>query len=145
MERRAQCLCGGLQVHTSGDPLISYVCHCIACQRRSGAPVHAGAYFLKSNVRHSGQSKIYTRKADSGFSVHLHFCPDCGTTVYWDTDKYLDRCGIAVGCFADPAFPPPTLSMWEESQHPWLTVSSQVEHLEFGIGADGRPMLRDPS
>jgi hypothetical protein len=74
-------------------------------------PVHAGAYFLKAQTRLDGPSKIYRRIADSGFGVQLHFCPECGTTVFWETDKYPDRIGIAAGCFADPTFPTPTLSM----------------------------------
>jgi hypothetical protein len=91
-ERVAQCLCGLLRVSALGDPLISYLCHCTTCQRRSGAPVHFGTYFAKSNVSYSGPSKIYTRVADSGFSVHHHFCPDCGSTVY------LRRCCGARRC-----------------------------------------------
>ena len=143
MERTAQCLCGSLRATVSGEPpLLSYLCHCHACQRRSGAAVHSGAYFHKPQVRYEGPTKIYRRTADSGFGVRLYFCPECGTTVYWETDKYPDRCGIAVGCFADPTFPPPTLSMYEESKHPWLGLPAAIEHLDLGFGADGRPMTR---
>jgi hypothetical protein len=31
-------------------------------------------------------------------------------------------CGIAVGCFADPDFPVPTSSGWEESMHRWVEL-----------------------
>jgi hypothetical protein len=142
VERIAQCQCGSLRAIASGDPMLSYLCHCKSCQRRSGAVVHSGAYFLKANVQYYGPSKTYERMADSGFQVHLYFCPDCGTTVYWETDKYPDRCGIAVGCFADPTFPPPVMSMYEECKHPWLSVPPDIEHLVLGIDADGRPMTR---
>jgi hypothetical protein len=141
-ERVAQCLCGSLRASASGDPLISYLCHCATCQRRSGAAVHFGAYFIKGTVKYSGPSKIYSRVADSGFAVHHHFCPDCGSTVYWETDKYPDRCGIAVGCFADPKFPAPTLSMWEESKHHWLLLPSDIDHLHGGLGVGGVPMTQ---
>jgi hypothetical protein len=113
MERIAQCQCGSLRAIASGEPKLSYVCHCKACQRRTGAAVHSGAYFSKDAVRYDGPAKVYGRMADSGFVIRFHFCPECGTSVYWETDKYPDRCGIAVGCFADPAFPAPVLSMWE--------------------------------
>jgi len=29
-----------------------------------------------------------------------------------------------VGSFADPNFPPPTFSVWEEVMHPWLGVAT---------------------
>ena len=82
MERVAQCQCGSLRVIVSGEPVISYVCHCKACQQRSGAVVLSGAYFLKEQVRPEGSSKVYTRAADSGFAIHFYFCPACGTSVY---------------------------------------------------------------
>ena len=31
------------------------------------------------------------------------------------------KTAIAAGCFADPDFPEPSLSVWEESKHDWLT------------------------
>ena len=38
-ERTAQCHCGELRVIASGEPERVYVCHCRACQRRTGAVV----------------------------------------------------------------------------------------------------------
>jgi hypothetical protein len=87
-----------------------------------------------------GESKIYARISDTGFEVRFHFCPDCGTSVYWETNKYPDQCGIAVGCFADPDFPPPTRSIWEESKHDWLALPEGIERLKKGVGPDGRSM-----
>jgi hypothetical protein len=40
--------------------------------------------------------------------------------------------GIAVGSFADPNFPPPTSSGWEEAMHPWLEVATATEHFPQG-------------
>jgi hypothetical protein len=138
--RTAQCQCGSLRAVTSGEPLFSYLCHCQSCQRRSGTIVQSGAHYLKTQVECRGVSKAYSRKADSGFEIRFYFCPECGSTVYWETSKYPDRCGIAVGCFADPTFPPPTLSMYEHYKHHWLSVPPNIEHLTLGISADGRPM-----
>jgi hypothetical protein len=140
MERKAICQCGALCARVTGDPRISYVCHCRACQRRTGAVLHAGGYYFKSQVSYQGVSRVYTRRADSGFDIRFHFCRECGTSVYWETDKYPDQCGIASGCFADPDFPPPSLSMWEQSRHPWLELPASLQRLERGIAADGTPM-----
>jgi len=86
-----------------------------------------------------GTSKVYARRADSGFGIRMHFCPECGTTVYLETDKTPDICGIPVGCFADPDFPGPTLSVWEETRHSWLSLPADMGHLAKGVGVDGRP------
>jgi hypothetical protein len=120
MERVAECHCGQLRAITSGEPGSVYVCHCKACQRRTGAVIHNGSRWLKSQVRIEGEHKIYGRIADSGFEIRFHFCPNCGSSVFWEGDRSPTTCGIAVGCFAEPNFPTPTSSGWEESMHPWL-------------------------
>jgi len=44
--------------------------------------------------------------------------------VFWEGDRFPEHYGIAVGCFADPDFPAPTYSAYEDAMHPWLEVSS---------------------
>jgi hypothetical protein len=128
MERIAQCHCGQLRAVTSGEPDSVYVCHCKACQRRTGAVIHNGSRWLKSQVRIEGEHKTYGRIADSGLEIRFHFCPNCGSSVFWEGDRSPTTCGIAVGCFADPSFPTPTSSGWEESMHRWLGLPPSTVH-----------------
>jgi hypothetical protein len=102
MERVERCHCGSLRAIVSGEPTLSCVCHCKACQQRAGAVVHAGAYFLRGQVYLEGPSRVYSCDAASGFQIHFHFCPACGTSVYWKSDKRPNHRGVAIGCFADP-------------------------------------------
>ena len=97
--------------------------------------MHAGAYFLKTDVRCEGLNRAYTHRADSGRGLHFHFCPNCGTSVYWEADVAPDFLGIAVGCFADPAFPAPSFSIWEEGLHPWLGLPAGIDRFSQGQGA----------
>jgi hypothetical protein len=46
--------------------------------------------------------------------------PNCGSSVFWEGDRSPTTCGIAVRCFADPDFPVPTSSGWEELMHRWV-------------------------
>ena len=144
MDRIAQCQCGSLRAIAAGEPGSVYLCHCKACQRRTGTVVHTGAYYPKENVRFEGPSNIYTRVAASGFAVHFHFCPMCGTSVYWISDKRPESLGVAVGCFADPAYPAPTSSSWEESIAPWLGLPPEARRLRWGVNPDGTPMTAPP-
>ena len=73
MERTAECHCGQLRAIASGEPDSVYVCHCKACQRRTGAIIHNGSRWLKSQVRIEGEHKTYGRVADSGFEIRFHF------------------------------------------------------------------------
>src|SRR6516164_6558268 len=62
----------------------------------------------------------------------MHFCPTCGTTVFWDADVRPDGIGVAVDAFHDANFPPPTLSVWEESKHGWVAFTHDVSHFAHG-------------
>ena len=126
MERTATCHCGKLRVVATGEPGSVYVCHCKACQHRTGSIVHNGSRWEKAQVRIEGEQKIYARLGDSGSEIRFHFCPNCGTSVYWEGDRNPATYGIAVGAFADPNFPPPTSSGWEESMHRWLGLPAET-------------------
>jgi hypothetical protein len=67
-----------------------------------------------------GPSRCYTRPSDSGFAVESHFCPDCGSTVWWEPQRKPEQIAVAVGSFADPAFPAPTQAVYDECRHPWV-------------------------
>jgi hypothetical protein len=51
MERTAECHCGSLRAIASGNPEHVDLCHCEACQRRTGTAFHLGAAYLKDRVR----------------------------------------------------------------------------------------------
>ena len=136
MQRVASCHCGALRVTTAGDPEWVNACHCQACQRRTGTVLHVGAYFARPRVRLEGASRIFARGADSGYRISFHFCPDCGSNLYWVASRFPGHVGIAVGGFADPSFPAPSFSVWEQAMHPWINLASDLQRFRQGrIGA----------
>jgi len=128
MERTATCHCGSLKVIASGEPERVYLCHCKACQRRTGTAFHFGTSWLKGQVRIEGAAKIYQRGADSGSNIRFYFCPNCGSNMYWESDRNPLTCGIAGGAFDDADLPPPTSSVFEEDMHAWLGLPTVSEH-----------------
>ena len=36
---------------------------------------------------------------------------------------------VPIGAFADPTFPAPRISVWEERMHPWVGLPEDVEHV----------------
>ena len=57
-----------------------------------------------------------------GSGVTFHFCPDCGSTVYWRPERKPGIVAVAVGAFADPEFPAPQQAVFEALRPPWLTI-----------------------
>lgn len=74
--------------------------------------------------------KEYTRVSDEEREERtFHFCPECGATVYFATSAAPELVGIPVGAFTDPAFATPTISVWEERKHEWVTLPQGIEHI----------------
>lgn len=118
--RTAKCACGRLSAGCEGEPELVSLCHCLECQRRTGAPYGIAAFFDRSAVSPSGCSTVFERSSDAGYRVTHHFCSTCGSTVYWYPERMPDWIAVAVGAFADPAFPAPSRSVHLERRHHWL-------------------------
>jgi hypothetical protein len=127
--RQASCACGKLSVTVQGDPYNVFVCSCTQCQRRTGSAFGLSAYFHGPQiVELSGAETRYIRSSDSGRPVQFHFCPSCGTTLYWTgIDEPISAgIGIAGGCFADKHFPGPQLVAWNQNQLHWLEFPGDI-------------------
>ena len=106
------------------------VCHCLACQRRTGGPFAAQARFPRDRATVSGPSTTYVRTGDSGGRATFHFCPTCGATVYYEIAAVPDVLAIPIGAFADPTFPAPTIGVYETRRHAWVTITGLTEHYD---------------
>jgi hypothetical protein len=126
MKRLASCACGQLKVETEGEPDSVVACNCLACQRRSGSPFGLGAYWTEDKVRETGVSRTFVRAGESGHTLTNHFCPDCGSTVWWTPERDPGRVGVAVGAFGDPGFKGPDRSVWDVNKHGWVEFPDDV-------------------
>ena len=128
--RLAACNCGQLQLKIEGEPVRISMCHCLACQRRTGAVSSNQARFRIEQTTASGKSTNWKRTAESGNEVTFHFCPVCGSTVYWQSDGFPGLVVVAIGNLADPDFPAPTIAVWEESRHAWVSPPAEAKRFD---------------
>jgi len=87
------------------------LCHCLECQRRTGSTFGIGAYFSRDAIQTEGNFRSYRHKSDGGLAVQFHFCPVCGSSVFWEPKRKPDTVAVAVGSFGDPIFPAPSQSV----------------------------------
>jgi hypothetical protein len=116
------------------------MCNCFLCQKQTGSPFSVQARFPNEQVKIEGKSMAWTFPIDGAEPVKYrtcagtdgitnsaadvvtsHFCPVCGSTVYYFRKSDPARTGVKVGAFADPTFSPPMGSGFEEYKHPWTT------------------------
>ena len=77
------CLCGAIRYVVDAAVERLAACYCADCRRMTSAAgsinavVPAGAFRLTK-----GETKVFTKTADSGHALHRHFCGDCGSWIY---------------------------------------------------------------
>lgn len=118
--RTASCQCGQLRIEVDGEPRFVGICHCLACQRRSGSVFAALASFAPYRV--FGEATEYVRAGDRGARFRFRFCPVCGTNVFHTEEGVEDGVGVAVGAFAEPTFPAPRYSIYDCRRHSWVRL-----------------------
>lgn len=127
--RTASCSCGQLVATTSVEPIRVSVCHCLACQRRTGSVFGVQARFPANAVIVTGRAKQFVRVGDEGGRATFNFCPHCGSTIYYTIEGTEQTIVIPVGAFGDPSFPAPTSSVYEDRKHAWVSLPQGVEHM----------------
>lgn len=125
---KASCQCGQLNVEVPGFTMAVVVCHCRACQKRSGSPFGEAAYYPNEQIVVSGATKKFSRPTDLGGNFEQFFCPECGTTVFMRGAKNPDVTGIPIGLFDSEHSMRPIRSVWEEMRHDWVEIPTALQH-----------------
>jgi hypothetical protein len=130
--RRAACCCGQLRLTCAGEPIRVSICHCLACQQRTGSVFGTQARYHRDQVTIEGRATEFLRIGDEGNAITFRFCPVCGSTVYWQLSGDPELIAVAVGAFADPQFPAPQRSVYNTRRHAWAVPANDasLEHID---------------
>src|SRR5881227_2854067 len=140
--REAACHCGQLRLEVTGAPLAVSICNCLACQRRTGSAFGMQAGFEKNQVQVRGRFNDYSRISDEADRKEhvFHFCPECGSQVFYTEPDDPDLIVVSVGSFADPSFPPPTESGYDSRRHPWVELPESIQRSAPELWDSVRPL-----
>lgn len=121
MTRTANCCCGQCSIEVEGEPALNAICHCRNCKRRTGSAFGWSSYFADAQVRRkSGKFELYRIRDEQ----QRWFCPQCGTTLFWQSIHFPAQTGIAGGCFADFPLPSPAMTVSNEDRCGWVNLPS---------------------
>ena len=77
-----ECHCGKIKINARVRKSEVRACHCIDCQKFSGAPLRAIAVAPSDKISISGKPKEYIKISDSGNKRIQAFCSGCGTQLF---------------------------------------------------------------
>ncbi|MBF9030042.1 aldehyde-activating protein [Rhodobacterales bacterium HKCCE3408] len=131
MTRHSTCSCGQLTADVTGEPFAVALCSCEECQRRTGSAFGFSGYWMEENVAISGESKAWARISAVGRRLEFHFCPTCGSTIWWVAEFLPGRIGLALGNM-DHAGLTPVVRVWDKRRADWLDHLDRMDVFEEG-------------
>jgi hypothetical protein len=81
------CHCGAVRYRALAAPSRHSICHCTDCRRSAGAPAVAWAIFNLGEIELTQGTPKVRASSEHG---RRHFCPDCGTGLFYTNDVVFD-------------------------------------------------------
>ena len=126
--RHAKCCCGQFSLIIIGSPIRISMCHCFACQQRTGSAFGVQARFASNQILEiNGNFSTYLRIGDSGNEITYKFCPVCASTICWNIQGMDDVTAVAIGALSDPHIGAPIFSVYTTRKHDWVHIPEDAE------------------
>ena len=128
MTRSGGCHCGEVRYEVSGDPVYHAICHCDDCRASSGAPLVAW-YAVKEEqfALKSGEAARF----EGTPGAERHFCPRCGTGLFYRHAKVLPGLvDIQSATFDDAGDVAPAIQVQCADRLAWVTAIPGLPEFE---------------
>jgi hypothetical protein len=113
-----------------GEPVVVAHCHCVDCQRLSGAGHTTGAMFPSGSVVVHGKVAEYALKPKAGSVVTRTFCPVCGSALFGRNTRMPGFVTISVGTLDDPDGVVPQVVVFRRSRRRWDRFDPELPSFE---------------
>jgi hypothetical protein len=125
---RGGCHCGAIRYSVEGPPRTGALCHCSDCRRHAGAPMVAWTMFPREAVRiEKGTAKVYA----SSEHGRRHFCPDCGTGLFYVNERMLPGViDVQSATLDDPDAHAPRAHIQVAERIGWMTRAHELPEFE---------------
>lgn len=122
------CHCGAVRYEVTGDPAYNEMCHCEDCRRHSGAPVvswigvPADALVIQAGTTRAYSSSEHTQR---------HFCPHCGTKLFYYNEQVLPGlASIQTATLDDPNLIPPKAQIQVADRIGWMAKAHELPEFD---------------
>ena len=132
MTKVASCACLSASISIVGEPVYHSVCHCTNCRLRTGSAFGISTYFKRSDIQsQTGSTSVYAlHNQHQDNDQERHFCPNCGTTLFWYVSSLPELIGVAGGCFGDQYLGEPQASYTNSKKLPWIELPSKWQKVD---------------
>ncbi|MEA2778544.1 MAG: hypothetical protein QOK29_88 [Rhodospirillaceae bacterium] len=122
------CQCGAVRYEITGAPVRVYVCHCRECRKQSSSAFGISVFVRPADFRLTqGTTRRWSRKTDSGRTLHGAFCPDCGSRLWHEADGPSETLSVKGGSLDDPVDLGPAIHVWTSRKLPGVIIPAHAQ------------------
>ncbi len=112
------CICGAVRYECSGDPIMTFNCHCHDCQHVSGGAYIPVLYFPRESFAITKGELRHHFTTSEGMGQHKRgFCAECGSRITGgETERGI---GVAAASLDDPSLFHPQCDIYVADAQPW--------------------------
>ena len=125
-----RCQCGAITFEAAAEPVMAGFCHCLDCQKASGAPHVMHVAFPEAALLVTGKTATFTSACDSGGTVTREFCPTCGSRLFGSSTTMPGMKTVHATALDNPAAVTPMLTVYAHRAQPWDQVAPNIPHFD---------------
>lgn len=129
-----RCLCGACSFEIEGDPVVVAHCHCLDCQRLSGAGHTTGAMFSDQGITIVGEPASFSLTSEGGNTVTRLFCGACGSPLFGKNTGMPGFMTVSLGTLDTSDDLQPQVAIFARSRRAWDVLDPRVETFEAQPG-----------
>ena len=120
---RGQCHCGAVRFEIPPEAKHQAICHCSDCRRHAGAPLVSWALVPRETMSIEGKTREYA----SSEHGRRHFCPECGTSLFYTNEAiFPGLIDVQTGTLDDPDVLAPTVQVQAAERVAWVTRLNEI-------------------
>lgn len=122
------CLCGKVRYEVPSEMKTAAKCHCLQCQKSTGAGAMTAAVYADEDVKITGETKSYTYTSDAGRPVTNVFCPNCGSSLTMHAAALAGLTLIRAGTLDDSSSVHPQFVVFNKRRPAWDGDDASIPH-----------------
>ena len=132
---RGSCLCGGVAFELTPPVKFCAHCHCSLCRRAHGAGYVTWTGVQAKNLRITAGEHLLTRYASSEDAVR-QFCSTCGSSLFFEAERWAGQVHIAVANLHDPLPQKPAAHVFFSDRAEWVAIDENLPRLGGPSGTE---------
>jgi hypothetical protein len=124
---KGQCHCGAVHYEMPVETIHKAICHCSDCRRHAGAPMVAWGLVNRDQLTIEGATKEYASSANG----RRHFCPNCGTALFYTNDVvFPGQIDVQIATLDNPDEISPDIQIQTAERIGWMEGIERMPEFE---------------